>query len=544
MVLHHRRIALACALALAAGTSLSVSSIAHAVEMKIDTAVDAQHHTGGCTLRDAIENVTSRDQSGSTACPGGTGDDVILFEGVSAITLNAALGEIEIGEDVRLQIHGAHVELNGGLATRIFRINGADTKVYMVDMTFRDANAMMGGRGGAIYVDGAKRVELIGTRFEGNVAEDGGALAIDGDGTTLRILEGQFSGNRATGDENGDLGFGGALDIRGIVDALIVNSDFSFNEARSGGAVSCESSNEKTSVAFSGGVNGKDLGSFEGNTAWAPNADIYAPYGGGAIFSRCPIDVSHQRFIRNVALGKGGAIYHSGTGQKARIATSVFRENKFLEAGGLEGNALGGAIAVETGGMEIMASSFTANVAARGGALYVRDTNEDEITVMSSTLSKNVAQDSGAAMYFNGSVNVGAVWNVTMRGNGGGDSFHFETPDPGSEVDLANTIIESASGTANCGGDLSTVFVGDANLQVGNPANDTCSLVAPVPFGDPKFGGVAQASFYPYTSYFPIGSNGDAANRGDPSICKFIGYDQIFQTRDVLACSIGAVEPY
>ena len=147
-------------------------------------------------------------------------------------------------------------------------------------------------------------------------------------------------------------------------------------------------------------------------------------------------------------------------------------------------------------------------------------------------------------MYFQGAVNAGAVWNVTMRGNGGGDSFHFELPDLDSEVDLANTIIESASGTANCGGVLDTVFPGDANLQVGNPANDTCPLTEPVPFGDPKFGGVAQASFYPYTAYFPIGTDGDAANSGDTSICKYVGFDQIFETRNVLACSIGAVEPY
>ncbi|HJT98127.1 MAG TPA: hypothetical protein VJ696_07405, partial [Rhodanobacteraceae bacterium] len=350
---------------LAASLALGAMS-ANATEIKVTTGVDAEHYAGGCTLRDAIENATSRDQSGSAACVGGTGDDIILFGGVSAITLDPMLGEIEIGEDVRLQIHGGNVELNGGLATRIFRINGANTKVYMIDVAFRDANGSSGGRGGAIYVDGAKLVDLIGVRFERNIAIDGGALAVDGSGTTLRVLEGRFSGNRATGNENGDLGFGGALDIRGIVDALVVNSDFSFNEARSGGAVYCESSNEKTTVTFNGGVNGKDLGSFEGNTAWAPNADIYGPNGGGAILSRCPIDVSHQRFIRNVALGKGGAIYHSGAGRKARVATSVFRENKFLEAGGLEGNALGGAIAIETGGMEIMASSFTANIAKRG----------------------------------------------------------------------------------------------------------------------------------------------------------------------------------
>jgi len=517
-----------------------------ATPIKVTTAIDAQHYQAACTLRDAVENVTSRNQDGSTACPAGTGDDSIIFEGVNTIALDPMLGEIEIGEDVKLQIRGGagNVQLNGQLATRIFRINGAGTRVYFNNIHFRDANAMSGGRGGAVYVDGARTVDFIDVRFDNNsAATGGGGLAVDGNGTNLGLLDTVFFQNQSLGDENGDNGFGGALDITGTINALVFNTDFGFNQARSGGAIHCETGGTKTMLAITGGMNGKEKGTFEGNIAWAPNSDLYGPNGGGAIYNRCPIRVISTRFVRNFALGKGAGIYHASGGHAAFIDNTVFRDNAFLEASDVEGNGLGGAIASE-GPIEVQNSSFTGNTASRGAALHIRGTQDEEVLIANSSILKNTAWDTGAGIFFQGAVNVAGIWNLTIQGNTGMDSFHFDKPGSGAEVDVNNTIIMSTGNTANCGGDLHAVHGGPSNLQRGDPSIDTCLFVGGMPFGDPGFGSTSQASYFPYTSYLPISSAADAAQGGDTLVCKELGRDQIGQPRNVLACSIGAVEPF
>jgi len=524
-------------------TACIVPSAQAADPIKVTTSVDAQHYAGGCTLRDAIQNVTNRNQTGSMACPAGTGDDIIIFDGVNAITLDPMLGEIHIGQDPKLQIRGGagNVELSGGQATRIFHINGAGTRVYFSNIHFRDGNAMSEGRGGAVYVDGAKLVDFINVRFDNNIATNGGgALAIDGDGSMLNVLETTFYLNNSPGDANGDQGYGGALDMRGITDALIVNSDFGMNQARSGGAIHCETSAASTMLAISGGLNGKHKGSFDNNIAWAPNADRFGSEGGGAIDSGCPMRIMNMVFHRNFALGKGAAIYQKSGGHLAYIDNSTFESNAFMEASALEGNGLGGAIASE-GAIEIERSSFADNTALRGGALHIRDTQVNKVRIVNSTIVKNSAWESGGALYLDGAVKA-SIWNVTMMGNTGTDSFHFETPAVSSAIDWKNTILDSGGANQNCGGDVHTVSGGPSNIQ-GADVQDNCPFALGLPFGDAAFGELSAAWYYPLTLVLPIAPGGDAASKGDTTICGALGRDQLGQPRNASRCSIGAVEP-
>lgn len=528
------------------GTAAAWLPTAMAVPIDVTTGSDGLHYTGACTLRDAIENVTSRNQSGSTACPGGTGNDTIRFaSNISTVALDPALGEIEIGEDVQLTLAGRDavpVVLDGQNATRIFRITGSKTVVMMHGLAFRNGAELEAGRGGAVYVEGARRVEIWDSRFEHNTADfGGGALAIDGNDTTVKISDVVFSENSATGNANGDEGFGGAVDILGSAQfyIFIANTRFVNNQARSGGALHCASGSESGALSIVGGFNMKEKGSFENNTAWAPNADKYGSSGGGAIMNSCPMSVRYILFHENLAAGKGGAIYQQSGGSLARIYASAFQGNAFVtDSSSIEGNHIGGAIATE-GGIDVDRSSFTDNRAKRGAAVHVRDTQVNHVRISSSTLLANSATETGGALYVQGSVNA-AIWNDTIAFNTGEAMLHVETPN--GLIDWKNNLLVSKGATLNCSGDLHVVEGGPTNMQQSSIGADTCLFADPVPFGVVDLEPRDTAPFYPFTTFAHPGVDSEAPD-GDPNVCAELQSDQLGQPRNADICTAGAVEP-
>lgn len=523
------------------------SGLAIGAELVVDTSVDAFHYTGGCTLRDAVENVTSRNQDGSRNCIAGTGNDSIAFKpGITAIALDPTLGEIEIGEDVQLYLYGREatpVELSGQGATRIARITGSKTQVRMANLNFRYGAVTGSGRGGAVYIEKPLSVSFWDVRFDVNsAAMGGGAIAIDGAATSVSMLDVVFYQNSSMGDENGDNGYGGAIDINigGGTTVMLLNPSFLYNQARSGGgAIRCAGGDATSMLAVTGGINGKPLGTFQGNIAWAPNADVFGPFGGGAILNACAMRVLSTYFYNNFAVGKGPAIYHRSGGNFAFIENSSFDKNGMLAEPGLEGNGIGGAIATE-GALDVERSSFTNNTGWQGGALHVRDTQINDVTVSNSTMLDNTAVGGGAAIYLRGAVNA-KFWNNTIAGNVGADSVHFDQPSSGSAIDWKNSILVSEG--PNCGGDLHTVDGGPNNLQNDIGGAGTCPFQNGLPVGVAGLGGIEVAPYYPFTVYVPISANDGAAGAGRPDICSQLTVDQIAAPRNAARCSLGAVEP-
>jgi CSLREA domain-containing protein/uncharacterized repeat protein (TIGR02543 family) len=56
----------------------------------VNSVADTQANDGACTLREAIVNANTDDQSGSTDCAAGSGTDTVLFSVSGTITLGTA----------------------------------------------------------------------------------------------------------------------------------------------------------------------------------------------------------------------------------------------------------------------------------------------------------------------------------------------------------------------------------------------------------------------------------------------------------------------
>jgi predicted outer membrane repeat protein len=103
----------------------------------------------------------------------------------------------------------------------------------VIDGLIATGNTALGRSGGVLFSSGtahAKQLEIINALFEGNMAEDGGAISLGGDPDTLDISHSSFVDNTTAGN-------GGALYLTGG-EVNLTNVTFSSNEATdNGGAI-------------------------------------------------------------------------------------------------------------------------------------------------------------------------------------------------------------------------------------------------------------------------------------------------------------------
>jgi ELWxxDGT repeat protein/predicted outer membrane repeat protein len=137
-----------------------------------------------------------------------------------------------------------------------------------------EPNSLLGS-GGAIYSSGV--LTILGSRFEGNSASNlGGAICVDGIGTTAVIRNTSFSGNRSF--------YGGAIDNHGTVS--IESSTFSDNTTGalgngSGGALRNLASLTLTNCTISHNGSGNGGGIFNSGTLTILNNTITGNLAGG-----------------------------------------------------------------------------------------------------------------------------------------------------------------------------------------------------------------------------------------------------------------------
>jgi len=108
----------------------------------------------------------------------------------------------------------------------------------LIDGLIAAGNQVTGGKGGAVLTTGtahAKEVRIVNAIFEGNKAEDGGAISVSGSPDLLDITHSSFISNVATDD-------GGALYVTSG-NVTVTNDTFSGNQANDqGGAIYVASS--------------------------------------------------------------------------------------------------------------------------------------------------------------------------------------------------------------------------------------------------------------------------------------------------------------
>lgn len=166
--------------------------------------------------------------------------------------------------------------------------------------------------GGAIFVDGDARVELIRCNFTANRAFEGGAIRAHNWRSVLKILDCLFENNVAHGD-------GGAVSSIGLLD--IDRCRFIGNVASSGGGLYCQTSYGKARIANS---------LFARNSARS-SGTIYLDH----IDDR--VDLLHLTITQNRSAGVGSVRLSRGFGHMVSMVDCILWQNgvqdreRFLE---------------------------------------------------------------------------------------------------------------------------------------------------------------------------------------------------------------------
>ena len=206
---------------------LLTQSTLHAAVIAVTTIGDPGP-VGTCDLRDAIINANSENQSGSTNCVAGTGNDTIIFSTSGTITLGGNLPGIV--HTLTIDGSGQSITINGDSSYQVLTVEAFAT-LNLSYLTIADGNAAGGsGFGGGIYNLGT--VTVTNSTFFDNSAGSGlGGGAIENtSGSTLTVINSTFSGNSAPG------GFGGGIRLFDAT-VTVTNSTFSGNSATTGGAI-------------------------------------------------------------------------------------------------------------------------------------------------------------------------------------------------------------------------------------------------------------------------------------------------------------------
>jgi CSLREA domain-containing protein len=280
--------------------------LAHATTITVTTTADELNNNNQCSLREAITNSNANDQSGSTDCPAGTGNDTITFSVSGTITLGS---ELTISDAAGLTISGpaGGITISGNNATRVFLVySGAN--VTLENLTVADGDVDNGGgiaNGGTLTVSGCI---FSGNASSGGYASSGGG-AIHNTGT-LTVLDSTFSGNSAA------MGGGG---IRSTGTLTVTNTTFSGNSAVDGGGT----------LNYGEGANAAVI-----NSTFSANPVTGA--GGGICNLAGALAVTNSTFSSNSATNAGGSIYNTGT---LTVTNSTFSGNSASDGGGIRNGA-------------------------------------------------------------------------------------------------------------------------------------------------------------------------------------------------------------
>ena len=236
--------------------------------------------------------------------------------------------------------------------------------INVTGSTFSENVALI--TGGAISIV-ASAVTINGSNFYDNIAKDGGAVYVGGEGTDNYVYSSVFEGNKAIGDENAMNGIGGAIDWFAssgtIVDTRftdncadygggvyfggksnasnIINCTFERNQAKyNGGAIDCNASMmyiEGTlfdgNVAQFGAALCRETNAKTGagiNNVFKNNHAIVAGAALGWMGS-FGITITNYTFINNSADVAGGAIYASVDSHNCSVNDCTFEDNYVTE---------------------------------------------------------------------------------------------------------------------------------------------------------------------------------------------------------------------
>lgn len=393
----------------------------------------------------------------------GDGNDTLYLTGVTLRGGEAVSGGALYIEDGAAVV-AIDVEFNFNVATGDDADHGGGAVYnagyfYAEDAVF-DHNRASGtsGSGGAIFSEGDARLQVVRSRFVGNVANRaGGAVEIAGDTdddmAAATFFEVDFDGNEA-GTNPGN---GGALHVTGPANADIFGGLATGNKAsREGGAFWIN-----TGKLYLDGVTATD------NVASGNDA----AQGGGAVFNNGgKVVVVRGTYADNMAVGSagsGGAVLN-GPGGVFEAYGATFDANTATRAGGAiednSGDGLGIVLAEVTA-----TANRTGGNPGNGGALHI--TGAGDASLHGGTFADNYAAAEGGALWNGtGTMTIRATQIIDNEAAGptptmgGGGLFNA-----GGTVDIDGGVLFASNATTNQNGDGGAIYNGPGGkLRVAN----------------------------------------------------------------------------
>jgi hypothetical protein len=413
----------------------------------VTTTADVVNATDGVTsLREAVAIANAN-----------PGDTISLSAPGGDYNLDPALGELLITASTGISGHGDTVQVDGW--SRAFHIEGS------VDVTFSDFTVTgsqgTDGRGGALLVEGGSpTVTLDEMRFINNTAD--GVDAPDGNNP---------SGSSPVGFD-GSPSYGGAVYFRGTAGGslTVTNSTFAGNAAV-------------------GGDGGRATEATGGNGALGVGGAIYLAAGAARL------SIDNSTFDHNEARG----------GLGGGVATT-HPDNIYY--GGDGGDAYGGAIAAEGGGVTLADSTFTNNRALAGDG-YSELAFGD--TARSALLVSVIGPGSNGTAYGGAIVNRAGTLNVSQTG-------FLANVAAGGRLDQQLPFSGGIGGrSTEHGGDGGSAVGGAIEAGLGSLVVDASAFVGNIAQGAPggTGGGSFPESIYNGQRFIPQdGKNGGDGGRG------------------------------
>jgi CSLREA domain-containing protein len=443
---------------------------------------------GTCTLRAAIQ----------TASAHAGADEVVLPAGIFRLTLlgtgdDACLtGDLDISGGADLTITGADRDatiIDGLAADRVFHVL-AGPNVTVRDLTIQNGAGGTLNGGGLLYAGPGGTLTVLRSRFLGNLANAGGAVACSTVGNCT-IADCVFEDNQ-TMHEAGAISVG---TVTGVMQ--ISRSQFLSNDAHDAGGAVRISGSGSTTIADS---------TFENCQSQSTGGAAEIRTAGGLTLTNC-------EFIFNIADDDGGAVAYTPPGAGDCSITNC----QFLTNASGNGGDGGACSVLTTGSLTVSGGRFDANYASGAGggllaqvgpSLSVQNTEflgnfamgnvggglalavTGALTLTNILVSDNEAHDGGGGLSVNGQASA-TITGSTFSGNrarnlpGGGGAV---IAGPGSPEITACTFSQNTVENGQLGGGLVI------HASAGGMTMRGCAFIANEAIGGGSCGGLYYQS--------------------------------------------------
>ena len=448
---------------------------------------------------------------------------------------------IDVPSDRNIVIDGANkITLDGGGRTRILSVVRENFRTNPNTLTLQRITLANGRAVGTRYV--APSTSNPSCAYGYGHADGGGAVYVRD--TKLQVIGATFR-NNAAATPGPDVG-GGAIFAAGALDVTVVGSTFVGNTGSNAGAVGLLQTNGRFyNNVFANNVANGTGGNYAGGKATGCPGVGHANQGGaGGNGGAIEIDGSNDtdlmvcgsRFIDNRSNELAGALgrVSNGLARRTTIDRSLFQGNRAMRGGAL--------FVMNSKPLDILASTFTGNVAKGGGAAQF---SSDRLNIVNSSFVGNEATAGlGGALFHGGSDATSVIRNVTFSGNKSSGGAGFFSAAIGGAINFpiyntvfANNLTNDAWSPMQCWFSPSS---GASNTQwprnrvLGGALDTACT--AGVVFANPLLG-LLLNNGGPTPTVMPASTSPlRGAGRNCPAT------DQRGAARNTALCTIGAVE--